>query len=86
MGTEKVPLSEAEPTVRLITPDCPRCGEASEVRVSRKEFAMLAHPSRPLIQDCLPTRDRQFCELVKSGYHSWCWDADMKPLDGEDES
>jgi hypothetical protein len=80
---EKVGLSD-EPIIRLITPPCPRCGETSEVMLTRKEFAMLAHPSRPLIQDCLPDRDVDFCELVKSGYHSTCWDADMKPLDEED--
>jgi hypothetical protein len=80
---EKVGLSEEPVMVKLTTPKCMLCGETSVVELTREEFAMLAHPSRPLIQDCLPGRDAAFRELVKTGTHDSCWNL-MMPKDGDE--
>jgi hypothetical protein len=79
---QKVELTgEDQPVmVKLTTPPCMLCGETSVVSLTRQEFAMLAHPSRPAIQDCLPTRDAAFRELVKTGTHDACWNL-MMPKD-----
>lgn len=73
-----------EPMIRFITPPCLECGETSEVMLTRHEFAMLAHPSRPSIDECLADRDLNFRELVMTGTHPQCWDALTKPLDDDE--
>ncbi len=78
---EKVGLSEAPVLVKLTTPKCILCDETSVVELTREEFAMLAHPARPKIQDCLPDRDAAFRELVKSGTHDECWNLMMPKED-----
>jgi hypothetical protein len=74
----------ADVMIRLETPPCLLCAQTTVVELTRLEFSMLAHPSRPKIDDCLPDRDLDFRELVMTGTHPKCWNELTKPLDGDE--
>lgn len=59
------------------TPECPRCGEVSEMEIDT--FAHRRWLAGVHLQEAFPDLNADDREMIKYGYHPLCWDLDMGP-------
>jgi hypothetical protein len=69
--------------VRVATPKCPMCGEASIVEMTGDQFEHLAESGH--IQDLFPDWTPDQRELLITGTHKECWDQMFADEDTDDD-